>query len=158
MECHFIPGECMFRVYVNGTCEPVYLVDLEEYRGNGSCGCENFEKVRFPTLRTQGRIIDDKERGTRCKHIHAAREFVATQRFSWLVTTLAPKTIMDELIRRRRKELSAKEKAVRETEIREAYLRADSYADEEVRRQGKGVEGRESRVYVLHLDSARAEA
>lgn len=60
------------RYYVpssNGPGVPPYLVDICANKGNGWCGCRNFDVVHGPAW----------QRGEpgwhRCKHIVAAREF-----------------------------------------------------------------------------------
>lgn len=49
----------------------VYLVDLQEFDGNGQCGCENFQFRLNPKLDRGDLISAD----TRCHHIKAARDW-----------------------------------------------------------------------------------
>lgn len=50
-----------------------YRVDLTAYRFNGECGCINFQVKLKPKLEGGSRPSDL----TRCKHIRAARSFLA---------------------------------------------------------------------------------
>ena len=69
-----IPGEPLrFRVESESgaTGADTYLVDLEEFGGNGQCGCPQFEFRLGKQLKEGKRIGQD----TRCKHIRIARVF-----------------------------------------------------------------------------------
>jgi len=55
-----------FHVNVRGKPGHTYLVDLDEYRGNGWCGCQDFEFRRSP------RLIRGQTSRSRCKHIRHA--------------------------------------------------------------------------------------
>jgi hypothetical protein len=66
------PYDPPFRFLVNsfggGT---IYTVDLECYRGNGQCDCENFRFNMEPKLARGA----DKSDSLRCKHIQVCRAF-----------------------------------------------------------------------------------
>ena len=49
-----------------------YLVDLAEYDGNGSCNCSHFK------FRLESKVKLGVERRMRCKHIMAARDYLAS--------------------------------------------------------------------------------
>jgi hypothetical protein len=68
-----IPGEAT-RFRVQGKSVNWYLVDLGEYNGNGSCGCQHFEFRLKPTLE-RNHEIDWTRTPMRCRHIEAARQF-----------------------------------------------------------------------------------
>lgn len=57
-------------MFVRGS-RGTYLVDLEEFGGNGWCGCQDFEITRYSMLRDGRRSM-----ATRCKHIHMAIEYL----------------------------------------------------------------------------------
>lgn len=48
-----------------------HLVSLDDFEGNGSCQCEDFNFNRLPLYRLQG--ASDK---SRCKHITEARAYL----------------------------------------------------------------------------------
>ena len=66
-----IVGEPMrFMVRSRRPGVPVYLVDLQSYRGNGQCGCEHF------TFRCEPRLVRGSvpSPANRCWHIEQARQ------------------------------------------------------------------------------------
>jgi|6_EtaG_2_1085325.scaffolds.fasta_scaffold168186_2 hypothetical protein len=52
--------------------EKDYLVDLAEYDGNGSCNCSHFK------FRLESKVKLGVKRHMRCKHIVAARDYLAS--------------------------------------------------------------------------------
>ena len=69
-----IAGEPL-RGYVASASQPnaePYLVDLEEWNGQGQCACIRWQTVCWPCIRDTGKLPPAK----RCRHIKAFREFV----------------------------------------------------------------------------------
>ena len=67
----FAEFEGSSRLYVRGSGGIEYLVDLDEYDGNGWCGCQDFAMRRMPRLERGIRNVAQ----CRCKHIRLARRF-----------------------------------------------------------------------------------
>lgn len=49
-----------------------HMVELDKYKGNGHCSCEDFQMNKKPMLH----FVTTPSDKTRCKHIIAAREFL----------------------------------------------------------------------------------
>lgn len=65
------------RYFVGSASRPntEHLVELDAFHGNGACQCENFDFNMRPIL--ERRRHDHRNPPIRCKHIKAAREFLA---------------------------------------------------------------------------------
>lgn len=71
-----IPGEHnRFHVPSSSSPDP-YLVDLDEFDGNGFCGCLHFENRMLPKLAEAQERRTKVDQPLRCKHIIAAQKFV----------------------------------------------------------------------------------
>jgi hypothetical protein len=72
------PYDGLTRYHVDSETNPnkdPYLVDLEIYRGNGLCACDDFRYNHEPKV-ARGATPSDE---TRCKHLKAVRELLAYQ-------------------------------------------------------------------------------
>lgn len=71
-----IPGE-MTRFYVESRRKGIlpHLVDLQEYNGNGACGCEHFQ-IRIKPLIERGQTAPHwNPDALRCHHIRVAYRY-----------------------------------------------------------------------------------
>lgn len=68
------------RYYVQSeSLKDEYLVDLSAYAGNGQCDCPNFKYKLGPKLQKIHPMDLAPNSVTMCKHIRAAREYLATE-------------------------------------------------------------------------------
>lgn len=145
MDVRPVPLE-FFRPEVRGSCHDWYQVDLEEYGGNGWCGCEDFEKKRYPIF------VENFGPGdaSRCKHIRAARIRVSKWLQEMIPTPgIDPIVYLDAVIKERRRVIREIQKAARAKAAIASDLAFESWADAQVQRARKGLEERKSRVRGL---------
>jgi hypothetical protein len=79
MKIHPYDHVLRFRFESDTRPEIAHVVDLSAFGGFGECSCEDFQYRILPELLREGREIK------RCKHLLAARDFLAGQVISRII-------------------------------------------------------------------------